>query len=123
MISRSLRLSGGYGTANAFYLVKAAELQNLPSVSLERMMRSELVFASTSHISNRFLLVGVAAKATRKLHRPNTRIQETMNEVFSRFAQANPIAGVQRADSAQSLHLAEKVQTQSRNRRQSKAAA
>jgi hypothetical protein len=55
-------------------------------------MRSDLVFGATTHVSNRFLLTQLAAKATRKLHRPNTRIQETMNDVLLRFSQANPSA-------------------------------
>jgi hypothetical protein len=57
-------------------------------------MRSDLVFSATAYISNRFLLTKLAAKATRKLHRPNTRIQETMNDVFVRFGRANPMAVV-----------------------------
>jgi hypothetical protein len=57
-------------------------------------MRSDLVFGATAYISNPFLLTKLAAKATRKLHRPNTRIQETMNDVFTRFGQANPMAVV-----------------------------
>jgi hypothetical protein len=40
-------------------------------------MRSELVFGAMAHISNRFLLTKLASKATRKLHKPNTRIQDT----------------------------------------------
>jgi hypothetical protein len=43
-------------------------------------MRSELAFGAMTYVSNRFLLTGVAAKATRKFHRPNTRIQDTANE-------------------------------------------
>jgi hypothetical protein len=54
-------------------------------------MRSELVFAAMAHISNRFLLMKLASKATRKLHRPNTRIQDTTNDVFVHFSRANPI--------------------------------
>jgi hypothetical protein len=57
-------------------------------------MRSDLVFDATAYISNRFLLSKLAAKATRKFHRPNTRIQETMNDVFVRFGRSNPIAVV-----------------------------
>jgi hypothetical protein len=55
-------------------------------------MRSDLVFGAMTHVSNRFQLTKLAAKATRKLHRPNTRIQETMNDVLIRFNQANPMA-------------------------------
>jgi hypothetical protein len=56
-------------------------------------MRSDLVFGALTHVSNRFQLTKLAAKATRQLHRPNTRIQETMNDVLIRFSQANPMAG------------------------------
>lgn len=59
-------------------------------------MRSDLVFGAMAHVSNRFLLAKLAAKAIRELHRPNTRIQETANEVFVRFRRANPIAGERR---------------------------
>lgn len=58
-------------------------------------MRSELVFGAMEYVQNRFLLTKLVAKATRKLHRPNTRIEETMDEVFVRFSRVNPIAEVQ----------------------------
>jgi hypothetical protein len=32
------------------------------------------------------MLCQLASKATRKFHKPNTRIQETMNEVFDKIA-------------------------------------
>ena len=57
-------------------------------------MRSDLVFGAMRHVSNRFLLTRVAANATREFHRPNTRIQDTANEVFERFRHVNPLAGV-----------------------------
>ena len=56
-------------------------------------MRSGLVFEAMKHVSNRFLLVNAASKATRKLHRLNSRIQETMNDVFAYCRHADPIAG------------------------------
>ena len=34
------------------------------------------------------MLCQLASKATRKFHRPNTRIQETMNQVLDRIAGA-----------------------------------
>jgi hypothetical protein len=55
-------------------------------------MRSELVFAAMAYVSNRFLLTRLVSKATRKLHRPNTRIQDTTNDVFVRCGRTNPIA-------------------------------
>jgi hypothetical protein len=57
-------------------------------------MRSDLVFGAMTHVSNRFLLTRVAANATRNLHRPNTRIPDTANEVFERFRKATPLAVV-----------------------------
>jgi hypothetical protein len=57
-------------------------------------MRSELVFGAMTYVPNRFLLTRVAATATRKFHRPNTRIQDTANEVFGRFRHAKPLAVV-----------------------------
>ena len=57
-------------------------------------MRSDLVFGAMTYVSNRFLLTRLAAKATRKFHRPNTRIEDTANDVFERFGHINPLAGV-----------------------------
>ena len=48
-------------------------------------MRSDLVFGALSHVSNRYQLCQLASKATRKLHKPNTRLQDTTNEVLGRF--------------------------------------
>lgn len=53
-------------------------------------MRSDLVFGALSHVSNRYQLCQLASKATRMLHKPNTRLQDTTNEVLSRFHTANP---------------------------------
>jgi hypothetical protein len=53
-------------------------------------MRSDLVFGALSHVSNRYQLCQLASKATRKLHKPNTRLQDTANEVLSRFQTTNP---------------------------------
>lgn len=54
-------------------------------------MRSELIYGALTHISNRYQLCQLASKATRKLHKPNTRLQDTTNEVLVRFHQASPI--------------------------------
>jgi hypothetical protein len=64
-------------------------------------MRSKLIFGAMTQVSNRFLLVTLASTATRALHRPNSRIQETMNDVFVRFSHANPIALVLDPDTVQ----------------------
>ncbi|HEY9125918.1 MAG TPA: DNA-directed RNA polymerase subunit omega [Acidobacteriaceae bacterium] len=53
-------------------------------------MRSDLVFGALSHVSNRYQLCQLASKATRKLHKPNTRLQDTTNEVLHRFHTTNP---------------------------------
>jgi hypothetical protein len=57
-------------------------------------MRSELIFGAMAHVSNRFLLTKLASKATRKFHRPNTRIQDTANDVFLRFSRSSPMPAV-----------------------------
>jgi hypothetical protein len=64
-------------------------------------MRSDLVFGALTHVSNRFLLTRVAANATRRFHRPNTRIQDTANEVLERFRKANPLAVVSHSGNLQ----------------------
>ena len=51
-------------------------------------MRSELVYPAVRKVPNRYLLCQVASKATRKFHRPNTRVQDTMNQILAKFGQA-----------------------------------
>jgi len=53
-------------------------------------MRSDLVFGALSHVSNRYQLCQLASKATRMLHKPTTRLQDTTNEVLERFHYTNP---------------------------------
>ena len=48
-------------------------------------MRSDLIYDALTTVPNRYLLCQLASKATRKFHKPNTRIQETTNEVLTRF--------------------------------------
>ena len=50
------------------------------------MKRSDRVFDALHTLRNRYMLCQRASKATRKFHTPNTRIQETMNEVLARIA-------------------------------------
>ena len=57
-------------------------------------MRSELIFGATAYVSNRYLLVMLASKAARQLHRPNTRMEDTANDAFARFACAQAKADV-----------------------------
>jgi hypothetical protein len=64
-------------------------------------MRSDLVFGALSHVKNRYQLCQLASRATRKLHKPNTRVQETMNDVLVRFEHSNPASAVTVAPVAQ----------------------
>jgi hypothetical protein len=52
-------------------------------------MRTELTFRALASTPNRYQLVQLAAKATRALHRPNTRVQDTMNDALDRLSEAN----------------------------------
>ena len=54
-------------------------------------MRSDLIFGALAHVRNRYELCQLAAKATRKLHKPNTRLQDTTNEVLDRFKDTIPM--------------------------------
>jgi hypothetical protein len=65
-------------------------------------MRADLAFMALAHESNRYLLTQMIAKATRKLHRPNTRLQDTMNDVFGRFGWSQPRADRRPAEVASS---------------------
>lgn len=56
------------------------------------VMRSQLIFGAMKNVPNRFQLVRVAAKATRVLHKPGSRLQDTMNRVLAQCKLANPIA-------------------------------
>jgi hypothetical protein len=85
-------------------------------------MRSERVFAAMTYVPNRFLLTKLAAAATRQFHRPNTRIQETMDEVLLLFSQANPMAEEGPAN-AGPLRRVEKVEAGSRDARRRDVAA
>jgi hypothetical protein len=53
-------------------------------------MRSRLIFGTLHTLQNRYMLCQLASKATRRFHRPNTRIQETMNDVLGRIARSKP---------------------------------
>lgn len=55
-------------------------------------MRSDLVFGVHAQVPNRYLLGRLAAHATRKLHKPNDRIQDTVNDVLTLFRKANHMA-------------------------------
>jgi hypothetical protein len=55
------------------------------------IMRSDLIFGALTHVTNRYELCQLASKATRKLHKPNTRLQDTTNEVLDRFKDTIPM--------------------------------
>jgi hypothetical protein len=57
-------------------------------------MRSDLIFGALTHVQNRYQLCQLASKATRKLHKPNTRLQDTTNEVLDRFKDTVPMEPV-----------------------------
>jgi hypothetical protein len=69
-------------------------------------MRSELIFGATTYVPNRFLLARLASKAIRSFHHPNTRIEDTTNDVFERFTRVNPLAGASYAGNLQSFPCA-----------------
>jgi hypothetical protein len=71
-------------------------------------MRSDLIFGALTHVNNRYELCQLASKATRKLHKPNTRLQDTTNEVLDRFRDTVPMSA-----SAASVAIAD-VQPQRR---------
>jgi hypothetical protein len=52
-------------------------------------MRSDLIYDALDTVRNRYLLCQLISKATRKFHKPNTRVQETMNEVLVRVGKAH----------------------------------
>ncbi|HKF23104.1 MAG TPA: DNA-directed RNA polymerase subunit omega [Candidatus Angelobacter sp.] len=55
-------------------------------------MRSDLIYDALDTVTNRYLLCQLVSKATRQFHKPNTRVQETMNDVLVR------VGGVERAE-------------------------
>lgn len=71
-------------------------------------MRSDLIFGALTHVTNRYELCQLASKATRKLHKPNTRLQDTTNEVLDRFKDTVPM------DEAAAEMMVEKIEVQER---------
>lgn len=49
-------------------------------------MRSEMVFAAKRKLSNRYMLCRVVATATRRLHKPATRIEDTTDAILRHIA-------------------------------------
>jgi hypothetical protein len=63
-------------------------------------MRSDLIFGALAHVTNRYQLCQLASKATRKLHKPNTRLQDTTNDVLVRFHETSPVGSSAAASSS-----------------------
>ncbi len=79
-------------------------------------MRSELVYRAVVHIQCRYQLCQVTAQATRKMHRPNCRIQDTMNDVLNLLHKSSTEAGGRSAgarQAAEGLSLKNATQRQS----------
>ncbi len=55
-------------------------------------MRSDLIFGALAHVQNRYELCQMTALATRKLHRSTIRVEDTTNDVLTRFRQADAAA-------------------------------
>jgi hypothetical protein len=84
-------------------------------------MRSEQVFGAMAHVPNRFLLTKLAAKATRKFHRPSARVEETVTEVLRRFKQVSPIPRTQAFNNVQPFRRVEGIHTRRINQSQAVA--
>jgi hypothetical protein len=94
------------------YFLKALP-QSQPAIGLEatrkldvkgEVMRSDKVFEALHTLQNRYMLCQIASKATRKFHKPNTRIQDTTNDVLNRISdneRANVMADPANAKEAQ----------------------
>ncbi len=52
-------------------------------------MRSNLIYDAVDTVTNRYLLCQVVSKATRRFHKPTTRVQDTVNEVLVRVGGAH----------------------------------
>ena len=70
-------------------------------------MRSEMVFAAEHRLPNRYMLCRVLASATRRFHKPATRIEDTTDAMLRRVANAN--AAALWMDSATIVQLEEAV--------------
>ena len=66
-------------------------------------MRSDLIFGALAHVTNRYQLCQLASKATRKLHKPNTRLQDTTNDVLVRFHETSPVGNPSSASKQHSI--------------------
>ena len=65
---------------------------------MEFVMRSQLIFDAAVNVANRYQLVNLIARAARALHRPGTRIQDTMNSVLVWCSETNCASDVRTND-------------------------
>ena len=63
-------------------------------------MRSNLVFEAVHTLRNRYMLCQLASKATRRFHRPATRIQDTTNEILNKIPSSDRNAVVMETKNA-----------------------
>ena len=75
-------------------------------------MRSDLVFEAMTRVSGRFLLTKLVSKTTRRLHKPNTRIQDTTNALFVRLTGAYRIARVWRFQQPRTVRFPTQLETE-----------
>ncbi len=71
-------------------------------------MRSDLIFGALTHVNNRYQLCQLASKATRKLHKPNTRLQDTTNDVLERFKDTVPMGDLDAASEGEEILATER---------------
>jgi len=81
----------GAGSVTNRYDNGRESAQKLYPLKENKIMRSDLIFGALTHVTNRYQLCQLASKATRKLHKPNTRLQDTTNEVLDRFKDTVPM--------------------------------
>ena len=53
-------------------------------------MRTHLIFGALIHVKSRYHLCRLTSKATRLLHKPNNRLQDTTNDVLIRLNHQMP---------------------------------
>jgi hypothetical protein len=91
--------------------IRYPSVASVENTFLRGMQLSESSFIVTSAVSSTedrsenhesYLLTRLIAKATRKLHRPNTWLQDAMNDVFERCGCSKPRADRRAAGAASS---------------------
>jgi hypothetical protein len=56
-------------------------------------MRSQLVFAASDRVKNRFLLCRIVSVSARRLHKGSISIQESLNGIFELLDPSNSTTG------------------------------